>query len=105
MALAPPEAVIAATREYRKDSDKIMRFAEECLIPDRGGELRTAFLYEEYKDWCISNGVCSESSQRFKQGLERIGFEIVRARPKNSPGSTTTLIRGYKLFDEQAMAS
>ena len=95
MGLAPPKAVLNATREYRKDSDKIMRFVEETLDPDSNGEERTVNLYDAYKNWCAENGQFAESNRNFLRGLERAGLRVEKARPKHSRGSATTLLRGY----------
>lgn len=38
--LQPPKAVREAVEEYRKDSDKISRFTEECLEAIEGAEVR-----------------------------------------------------------------
>lgn len=46
--LNSPAAVVEATKEYSRDSNKIALFAEEKLIEDRTGEARTAAVYERY---------------------------------------------------------
>ena len=95
--LAPPEQVIEATREYRKDSDKVARFIEDALEPNPDGEERTAYVYALYKEWCRDNGQYAESSKNFLRGLERAGMRIEKARPKTGVCGVTTLLRGQSI--------
>ena len=97
--LNPPELVRAATEEYRHDSDKLAQFAEEKLAPCPGGEVRTAVLYDHYRDWCRDNGCFPENSRNFVQGLKAIG-EVKRKRPKDGKGNgTTNLLIDYTLVN------
>ena len=92
-----PESVKAAIEEYRKESDKVARFTEECLEKVDGAEVRTSAVYKAYTRWCEDNGYRPEGSTKFKQALE--SFAIVdRKRPKDG-GSLTTILLGYKLTD------
>jgi putative DNA primase/helicase len=97
--LTPPEAVRIATRDYRKDSDKVARFMEESLDKDALGEVRLSLLYSSYKIWCRDNGQYPESSQGFRRKLEQAGVHIVKKRPKGG-GENTTMVVGYKLLTE-----
>lgn len=48
--LDPPSAVIAATKEYREDSDPLAEFVEErCALE---GEIGATALMQAYRDWC-----------------------------------------------------
>jgi putative DNA primase/helicase len=49
--LNPPEAVRAATKEYREDMDLIGQWIEERCERDLHAETPTAHLYSDYKDW------------------------------------------------------
>lgn len=93
--LNSPAAVVEATKEYSRDSNKIALFAEEKLIEDRTGEARTAAVYERYKEWCDVNGCLPENSTNFKKSLQAIGT-IVRKRPRDG-SEKTTLLLGYRL--------
>ena len=103
--LFPPTPVIGATREYRKDSDKIARFIEDVLEVSTDGEERTAYVYDVYKEWCRENGQYPESSKSFLRGLERAGLRIARARPKCGPGEKTTLLFGYRVSSSYLTAA
>ena len=93
--LNSPAAVVEATKEYSRDSNKIALFAEEKLIEDRTGEARTAAVYERYKEWCDVNGCMPENSTNFKKSLQAIGT-VVRRRPRDG-SEKTTLLLGYRL--------
>ena len=93
--LDSPAAVVEATKEYSRDSNKIALFAEEKLIEDRTGEARTAAVYERYKEWCDVNGCMPENSTNFKKSLQAIGT-VVRRRPRDG-SEKTTLLLGYRL--------
>lgn len=93
--LDSPAAVVEATKEYSRDSNKIALFAEEKLIEDRTGEARTAAVYERYKEWCDVNGCMPENSTNFKKSLQAIGT-VVRRRPRDGSEKTTILL-GYRL--------
>lgn len=81
--------------EYRKDSDKIARFTEECLEATEGAEVRTQLVYDRYKEWCEDNGCRPESMVKFKQALD--GFATVERKRPAGGGSKTTLLLGYRL--------
>ena len=93
--LDSPAAVVEATKEYSRDSNKIALFAEEKLIEDRTGEALTAAVYERYKEWCDVNGCMPENSTNFKKSLQAIGT-VVRRRPRDG-SEKTTLLLGYRL--------
>lgn len=93
--LDSPAAVVEATNEYSRDSNKIALFAEEKLIEDRMGEARTAAVYESYKEWCDVNGCMPENSTNFKKSLQTIGT-VARRRPRDG-SEKTTLLLGYRL--------
>ena len=90
-----PEAVITATDEYRKDSDKVWQFVQERLDEAPSMEVRTSEVYESYRGWCSENGCHPENSRNFNQALQ--GFAtVVRKRPKCGGGATTLLL-GYRV--------
>ena len=81
-----------------QDSDKIKQFVDEELTENPTMEVRTAIVYERYRQWCQDNGCYPESSRNFNQELR--GFaRLVKKRPKGSNTVTTVLI-GYTIEDE-----
>lgn len=97
MGFAPPPAVRAATEQYRQDSDKLARFAGDCLTPDPEGEERVMAVYEAYKRWCAENGHRAESLPLFRRGLWQLG-QLKRKRPKGSPreGTVASMLLGFR---------
>lgn len=73
--LQPPDAVLAASRDYQTEQDRIGQFVSECceldaqasepLSDGMGG------LYHAYRGWCVEGGFMSLSKTRFVQELER----------------------------------
>lgn len=90
-----PDSVKAAIEEYRKESDKVARFTEECLEKIDGAEVRTSAVYKAYTQWCEDNGCRPENSAKFNQALSSFAM-LERKRPK-SGGNATTILIGYTL--------
>ena len=90
-----PDSVKEAIEEYRKDSDKVARFTEDCLEKIDGAEVRTSAVYKAYTQWCEDNGCRPENSAKFNQALSSFAT-LERKRPKGGGNSTTILI-GYTL--------
>lgn len=78
-----PQSSIAALNQYRKDSDQVGLFAEECLeIVDRGG-LSAAYIYEGYAKWCGRNGYGKKNSKGFGTRLAELGYVSYRSSSNN----------------------
>lgn len=93
------EAVTDATREYRKDSDRIGQFIEAWLEDGEGYEVRSSAAYKRYVDWCRENNYNAENVKNFKTAMQgKYAFE--RRRPKDG-GDKTTLILGCRLREEE----
>lgn len=90
-----PDSVKEAIEEYRKESDKVARFTEDCLEKIDGSEVRTGAVYKAYTQWCEDNGCRPENSAKFNQALSSFAT-LERKRPKGGGNSTTILI-GYTL--------
>ena len=90
-----PESVKEAIEEYRKESDKVARFTEECLEKRHHFEVRTGDVYKQYTTWCEDNGCKAESAAKFNQALKSFAT-IERKRPA-AGGSPTTMLLGYRL--------
>ena len=90
-----PDSVKKAIEEYRKESDKVARFTEECLEKIDGAEVRTGAVYKAYTQWCEDNGCRPENSAKFNQALSSFAT-LERKRPKGG-GNATTILIGYTL--------
>ena len=88
--LTPPQAVIDATAEYRKQSDRIMMFTSQWIKRDNEKDLRAAAIYRKYTDWCKENGFKYENASNFRKKMETAGFVYMRRRPWNEKGTEKT---------------
>jgi putative DNA primase/helicase len=70
--LQPPENVVAATDQYRADSDTIGAFIEEACAP--GGEVRASELYQAFRKWADENGEYVLTNTAFGRRLEDRGL-------------------------------
>lgn len=91
--LRPPERVLAATAEYRSESDIIATFISECCDIDRTAEVAGGTLYTAYKRWAEDNGEFVMSNTRFGRELTDRGFETHHSR-------TGKVRRGLRLVHE-----
>lgn len=76
--LKPPEEVLAATREYRKEQDTMQPFLEDRCIVDKNHTIKSADLYSAYRDWAEINGEKAMSSTAFGRELFERGYEKFR---------------------------
>lgn len=72
--LAMPEAVKAATAEYREDEDVIERFISECCYTNTGHSVKASQIYSAYCEWCESNGEHPKKQRTFGGLLTERGF-------------------------------
>lgn len=90
----PPQAVKQATAEYRRNSDKIGLFIDDCLEPS---ERNTAagVVYQRYSEWCCTNGFGTENKGNFFDELKSKG---IFANSGTVDGRTVrNIIKGYEL--------
>lgn len=105
--LQPPDAVLAASRDYQTEQDRVGQFLAECceLDPMSEAPLTHDFggLYNVYRDWCAENGQLALSKPRFVQELERCvpGFAKNDAKVPGVGGSRRKIlqIRGVRLLE------
>lgn len=67
-----PQSSIDALTQYRKDSDPVLLFAEECLVASTGCGLTPARVYQAYRAWNAENGFTPMNNIRFGQRLSEI---------------------------------
>ncbi len=70
----PPDAVRAATAEYRRDSDKVGIFISECLLESAGKNCGAGAVYQRYSSWCELNGYGVENKANFFDELKCKGI-------------------------------
>lgn len=106
--LQPPDAVLAASRDYQAEQDRIGQFVKECcevgtefeapLAGDFGG------LYDAYRGWCGEGGFHALSKMRFAQEVERAVTGVQKVTKKQSQGGgrrrDIVVFKGLRLLEE-----
>lgn len=70
--LSEPEAVKAASVEYRTDEDNVQRFLNDCCVMEE--EIERKELYGAYVNWCKTNHAWQLASMSFARDLYRLGI-------------------------------
>ena len=91
-----PKVVHDAIKEYRRDSDTLVRFMEECCTTS-DSSVSTKDLYKTYESWCLSNSEFKQDQQQssFTLELKRKGFNL------RTGGGRKTLLDRYQLIEEE----
>ena len=84
--LNPPADVVAATEEYRRESDVIGAFLEDCCIASPGYEVPASELYHAFKRWAKDNGEYELSQTAFGRRLDERGFSSRKSSIKYRTG-------------------
>lgn len=93
----PPKSIQTAVEAYRKDSDKLGLFMEECLEPAETNVMGNA-VYQRYSHWCGENGYACESKRSFFDELRR---KNLLAESGTIDGRTkSNVVKGYRLTHE-----
>lgn len=78
--LAPPEAVLAATRTYKSESDTFAGWiADQCEAREHA-EIRASVAYKQYREWCEDAGEKPVTINKFAEKVEEAGFGRARRR-------------------------
>lgn len=72
--LIEPEAVLAATAQYRDDSDPLGRFLALCVRKASGGRVQSSRLYKLYHAWTQQAGETPWTQMGFSGALLDRGF-------------------------------
>ena len=83
-----PASVVQATAVWRKNSDVLLRYADERLVFDSQAQVVATELFEDFNDWLQANGHRPWSDQsftaRFSQHGEAIANEVSKKRSRRS---------------------
>lgn len=93
--MAPPEAVVAATADYQKQSDAITRFLEACCYPNPHLVVAVAELWKAFETWANDDGA-DLSKREFNEEMDKRGYKTGTARVD---GRVTKVRRGLGLQD------
>lgn len=74
-----PSSVIAATREYRTESDQIARFVQDCCVTGEFASGKGRSLYGAYRKWAMDSGEDPITETAFGRHLTEAGFVKRRA--------------------------
>jgi len=66
-----PEAVKAATAEYRDEQDDFSRFLQECCVFNRDYRVQSSLLFARYQEW---SGDMTITSRNFRNLMKDKGF-------------------------------
>lgn len=81
--LGLPAAVRAATDQYRRDSDTLGAFLEDCCMTGSEQYQEPATpLYDAYVRWCTAGGEFQLTQTRFGNALEERGIHAVKRNGK-----------------------
>ena len=105
--LGEPEEVLAATAQYRQDSDRISQFIDSWLEEgkDEDGDkyqVPCKAAYRVYSSWCTDMNYHPENYKNFRAAMEK-AYMVDRRRPKGG-GEPTPLIIGVRLRKEEVDA-
>lgn len=93
-----PEEVLAATEDYRSDSDPLGRFLEACTQPADGGRVQSSLLHQVFVAWCKANGEREWTPTGFGRAMRERGFESKHSDVNWWLG--IALIKSVKDFDQ-----
>jgi len=74
MGLAPPAAVVAATKEYRAEQNTVHLFHDQMVKAE--GKILKATLYTAYKAWCEMNSCAPVPNKMFYEELRLLRVEM-----------------------------
>jgi putative DNA primase/helicase len=91
--LQPPDTVLAASKDYQSEQDRIGQFITECceLGPAFSEPLTAgmgAGLYVAYSEWCREGGIMALAKNRFLAEIERAvpGCRVEEVKMQTSAG-------------------
>jgi len=97
--LSPPDAVLAATAEYRDDSDPMGRFLNECTVRRPEAEnvrVGGQEIYRLYVAWAKASGEKPWSPKAFSRGLQEHG--VIRLKSSGMHYRHLVLIKSVMDF-------
>ena len=96
--LIEPDSVIKATEDYRKKSDKIQNFIDDCLDPCDGQCATIKESYYAFGQWCRENGFGTENKSNF---IEEIKAKGLYSKTGSIDGHTMkNVIRDYTVRED-----
>ena len=105
--LREPGEVLAATAQYRQDSDRFSQFADAWLEEGKDEEYRpfevsTKAAYRVYSRWCDDMNYRPDNYKNFRTAMEKM-FSVDKKRPITG-GEKISMIIGVRLRKEESGA-
>ncbi len=98
--LEMPHTVELETCDYKRVSDKLNDFIDECLEPSDSFAVTAKAVYARYKEWCMSCGYSAEGKQKF---LDKLRTRGMLANTGTINGKTAfNVVNGFQLITETA---
>ncbi|PEM04763.1 DNA primase [Bacillus cereus] len=101
--LRAPEAVKAATAEYREDMDILAPFIDENCTVNSSVRIEAKSMYENYTKWCYQNNELELKNRAFYRQLEVRGFKKEKGTGNKNfiLGITLNKLAGSNLFSTE----
>ena len=88
-----PEAVQAATTEYRRRSDAVARFIEDRCFVGEASSVTVAALHDAWSEWAKDDGADAMSKNELMDEMDKRGFPSARTK-------TQRIRRGIGILDD-----
>jgi putative DNA primase/helicase len=95
--LAPPEAVLAATQQYREDEDLLGAFLTDHCVLGEACTVGATDLFVAYKEWAEENNEPALTQKKFGTALKERGEGFTQERDSKTGRATW---RGLRLSGE-----
>lgn len=94
-----PQSVKLATELYKRDSDKVQNFIDECItVSAVQTNLPVKTCYDAFRKWCSANGYRCEGKRTFKELLS--GKIPISASGTVNGVTIHNVLHGYTLTEE-----
>ncbi len=93
-----PDSVRDATEEYKKKSDKVQNFIDECLNPEPTAIVKAKYVYQSFGDWCAANGYGTENKTNFFDELRSKGLLFDTGTINGI--TVRNVVKGYTIDDQ-----
>ena len=94
----PPKSVLASTETYKRQSDKIRLFFDDCMLQDKTTNTSGADVYTAYCRWCNDNGYAAEKKTVFFSFLRDRGLMQKQATVLGK--TVANVVTGYAFLDD-----
>ena len=93
----PPAAILAATSEYRSNSDKLGNFIGECLEKSEQNS-KAVDVYARYRRWCELNGFGLENKGNFYDELR--GKNLLLKLGSVDGRTVKNVVLGHRIIED-----